>query len=365
MKRKIVVVNCENYNENKVYEKIKKGIDLLEIKKTPEKILIKPNMLSSRKPEEGVTTHPSIISALIEIFKDKEIIIGDSPANVSKTIEEYWEKCGYKVLSEKYNVPLVKFTDTKIIEIDLKNKKYKIPVTSKIENYSILNVPKFKTHNLTTLTLGIKNLYGLIPGSMKSILHSKFINPFDFSLFLVEFYKKIEERIFLTVVDGIISMEGDGPSSGKLKNTGFIIIGERPIDVDYICCLLIDLEPERVDFIRIYKEKYGIDEIEIIGDKFEKISDFKLPSTKKYFFIKNKFISKLLLPISKFFKVLPFINLKNCKRCFACLKICPVRAISEDLKIDRKKCILCFCCFEVCQYKAVIIKKSFIAKILT
>ncbi|MCM8817976.1 MAG: DUF362 domain-containing protein [Candidatus Omnitrophica bacterium] len=365
MKEKIVILKCDNYDENLVYEKLNNGIKLLNLKNIPNKILIKPNMLSARKPEKGVTTHPSVISSLIKFFQNREIIIGDSPANYFKSIEEYWEQCGYKKISEKYNIHLKKFENSLFVEISINDKNYKIPITSLIKDYYILNVPKFKTHNLTTLTLGVKNLYGLIPGITKSILHSKFINPYDFSLFLVEFYKKIEDKIFLTVVDGIIGMEGEGPSSGTLRNFGYIIIGEKPIYVDYVCCLLAGISPEKVDFIKIYKEKCKINEIEIIGDKFEKIKNFKLPSTKRYFFIKNKFLSKIISPVGKLFKIIPSINKKKCKRCYACVNICPVKAISNDLKFNRKKCILCFCCFEVCLYKAVEVKKSFIARFLT
>jgi len=364
MKNKIIVLKCENYVESVIYEKLKTAFNLLEFKNIPERILIKPNMLSARKPEEAVTTHPSIISSLIRIFINRKLIIGDSPANIEKPIEEYWEKCGYKEIAEKYNVPLKKFENSFPLEISVKNKTYKIPVTSLINEFSIVNVPKFKTHNLTTLTLGIKNLYGLIPGITKSVLHSKFINPYDFSNFLVEFYKKIEEKIFLTVVDGIIGMEGDGPSSGKLREIGYIIIGEKPIYVDYLCCKLAGIEPEKVDFIRIYKEEYGFEEPEIIGD-FKEIKNFRLPSTRKYFFIKNKFLSKLFLPVSKFFRIIPVINRNKCKKCYACYNVCPVKAISDDLQFNRKKCILCLCCFEVCPYKAVEIKKSFIARIFT
>ncbi|MCM8804918.1 MAG: DUF362 domain-containing protein [Candidatus Omnitrophica bacterium] len=364
MKEKVFILECEIYSEDLIYKKLKEIIDLLDLKDIPDKILIKPNMLSARRPQEGVTTHPAVISAIAKVFKDKNIIIGDSPANFSRPLEEYWEKCGYKEISEKYNIPLKKFEKSILIEIKVNNKTYKIPLTSFINEFSIINVPKFKTHSLTTLTLGVKNLYGLIPGVSKSILHSKFINPYDFSDFLVEFYKKIENRIFLTIIDGIVGMEENGPSAGKLRKIEYIILGKKPIYVDYVCCKLIGIEPEKIDFIKIYKERYGIEEIEIIGE-YKKIKNFKLPSTKKYFFIRNRVLSKLVSPLVKNFKIIPVINEKKCKKCYACYNICPVKAISKDLKFNRKNCILCFCCFEVCPYKAIDVKKSFIAKIFT
>lgn len=365
MAKKVIILKCDEYDKEKIKEKIKTAIDLLNLK-IPEKIIIKPNMLSAREPDKGITTHPIIISAIIEILKNySEIIIGDSPANVSKPIEEYWEKCGYKEISERYNIPLKKFDISIPLSILIKEKEYKVPITSIINEYKVLNVAKFKTHNLTTLTLGVKNLYGLIPGVNKTILHSKFINPYDFSLFLIEFYKKIEENLFLTIVDGIIGMEGDGPTSGNLRKIGYIIVGEKAICVDWVCCKIVGIKPEKVDFIRIYKEKYGMDEIKVEGDKFQILNDFALPSTKKYFFIRNKFLSFLVFLLSKRFKIVPVINRKKCKRCYNCYKICPVKAISKNLKFDRERCILCFCCSEVCEYKAIEMKKSFIARIFT
>ncbi|MCS7180371.1 MAG: DUF362 domain-containing protein, partial [bacterium] len=265
MKKKVIILECTEYEKDLIYKKIEEGIKLLESKNSPKKILIKPNMLSARIPEESVTTHPSVLSAIIEIFRDRKIIIGDSPAGMTIPIEKYWEKCGYKELAKKYRVGLKKFEESIPLEIIIKERKIIVPITSFIKEYSILNVPKFKTHNLTTLTLGIKNLYGLIPGIKKSLLHTQFISSYDFSVFLIEFYKKIEDKISLTVVDGIIGMEGNGPSSGKLRNIGYIIIGEKPIDVDYVCCKLVGIEPERLDFKKIYIDKYEFSEPEIIG----------------------------------------------------------------------------------------------------
>jgi len=73
LKKRVILLKCESYNEDFIYERLKRAIDLFEFKNIPEKILIKPNMLSARKPEEGVTSHPCIISSLIRIFKDKKL----------------------------------------------------------------------------------------------------------------------------------------------------------------------------------------------------------------------------------------------------------------------------------------------------
>jgi len=362
-KEKVCIVKCPNYKENNVCIAVKRIFDILDIKKDIGKVLIKPNMLSARKPVEGVTTHPIILKEIIKNLKSEEILIGDSPANANKEIEEYWEKCGFKNVSEETGAKLIKFSNSKFMKLE---NNIEIPIWEGIYDYKIINVPKFKTHTLTALTLCIKNLYGLIPGYTKSLLHSKFISPFEFSLFLVELYRKIAKYIYLNIVDGVISMEGNGPSSGVLRNTGILIAGKNGIAVDIACCKIAGINVKDVPYLEIYKEKYGLPEIELKGDKIEKIKNFRYPSPKKSFkILSNPLLQRILKILSSKFSIQPIINRKKCKRCFSCYYVCPVKAISNELKINKKKCINCFCCFEVCPYKSIELKKSLLAKIST
>ena len=365
VKEKVVILKCEEYNE-KIYEKLKNGIQSAGINtEISEKILFKPNMLSARNPDEGVTTHPLILKYLSKIFSKSEIYCGDSPANTSRPIENYWEKCGYTELAENGNFKLVKFDKSFFIEIEVADKKVKIPVSEYVLTHKIINIPKLKTHNLTLLTCAIKNLYGLIPGFKKGILHSEFISPVEFSEFLVEFYRKVEKYIFFNVVDAIISMEGNGPSAGDLRKSGYLIIGKNAVAVDIICARLIGIDEMKIPFLKIYSDKYGLPEIEILGDKFTPLKNFKTPSSFRISLFQNKLLSPFLKFLGKNFKIIPVINKEKCRKCYACIEVCPVKAISENLKIDRKKCINCLCCFEVCPYRAIEIKKSFIAQIFT
>jgi len=358
---KVAVVKCSGYENDKVSSSIERIFDILQLQRNQDKVLIKPNMLSARKPEEGVTTHPVILEEIIKRVKGKEILIGDSPASANKEIEKYWDECGFRKVSEETGAKLVKFSKSKFVKI----KGVEIPLWDQIEDYKIFNIAKFKTHTLTTLTLSVKNLYGLIPGYTKSLLHSKFISPYDFSSFLVEFYKKIEKYVYFNLVDGIVSMEGNGPSNGTLRKTDVLIAGRNAIAVDIICCKIAGVELENIPYLEIYKRKYGLPEIEIVGDKVDKIKNFKLPSTTTSKILSNPLLKPFLKILSKNFSIQPEINKEKCKRCLSCYYVCPVKAISKNLKIDRKKCIGCLCCYEVCSYKAIDLKKSLIAKVFT
>jgi len=368
MKEKVGIVQCGSYEKKEVRNAIRKILEICDISADsfPEEILFKPNMLSARKPEDGITTHPIILEALGELLSSSKILIGDSPANVEKPVELYWEKCGYKKVSENINATLVKFNRSHSIKIKTKNKSVEIPITEYINRIPIINLPKLKTHNLTFLTSAVKNLYGLIPGFNKSMLHSKFISSEDFCNFIVCFYEKIaEKKIFFNLVDGVVIMEGNGPSAGTLRKLGYLIGGKNTIAVEMAGAKLLGLKYKDIPILRIYKKKHGLPDLKIEG-KFTPLSNFKPPSASLLGFLgKATPLMPLLKILSHFFVMQPLINDGKCKKCYSCRKVCPVGAISKDLKIDKKKCINCLCCFEVCPYDAIDIKKSFLAKFFT
>ena len=366
MKEKVAVVKCASYDKEAVREAVRKIFLLCGIRDDEfRKILFKPNMLSARTPEEGVTTHPAVVEGAVRYFKNSEKIIGDSPANIEKPVETYWEKCGYRQVSEDTGTPLVKFSSSFMVDIRTGDRKTEVPVTDCIKEYSLASIAKLKTHGLTILTAAMKNLYGLIPGFRKSVLHSIFISPLHFSQFIVDFYRAVEKYVSFNLVDAVVSMEGNGPSAGKLRNTGYIIGGRNAVAVDIACCRLIGIRPESVPCLEIYREKYGLPEVEITGDALVPVRNFDVPGRRAGAFVSSRFFRPFLDLLGKYFRVMPVINPELCKECYACTKVCPVKAISEDLKFDRKKCINCLCCFEVCPHRAISVKKSFIARLFT
>lgn len=365
MKSKVAVARCESYKKD-VEEAVNKIFNFTGIQSISyEKVLFKPNMLSARPPEDGVTTHPSVVEAVIKLFHCPEKIIGDSPASVNKPVEVYWEKCGYKNVSEATETPLVKFINSIMIELQVARSKIEIPLTDYVQNFKIFNIAKLKTHGLTVLTSSLKNLYGLIPGFHKSILHSKFISPFDFSEFLVAYYMAVKKFVLFNIVDAVISMEGEGPSAGKLKYTGYLIGGSDAVAVDMVCCNLIGIKPEEVPYLKIYSDLYGLPEIEVVGDTLVPVKNFQIPGRKRNRVFSAKIVKWFLHLLARYFKAIPVIDHSLCKKCCACKEVCPVKAISENLKFNRKKCINCLCCFEVCPCKAISVKKSFIARLFT
>ena len=377
MKEKVAVVRCTSYESDGVRDAVKRIFHITDIREDAfQKILFKPNMLSARTPEEGVTTHPSIVEAAVRYFTNSENIIGDSPAGVKKPISYYWETCGYKKIADRTRASLVKFNNSFMVEVNLtplspnereKKGKIEVPVTEYIRNYSLINIAKLKTHGLTTFTAAVKNLYGLIPGFHKSVLHSRFISPYHFSEFITAYYIAVKSYISFNLVDAVISMQGAGPSAGTLKNTNYLIGGKDAVAVDIVCCYLMGIKPEGIPYIKIYKKKYGLPEVEVAGDTLIPAKNFSIPYNYRHThaLISSRYFKPLLQQLGRRFQVIPTIDPEICRRCFACRQVCPVGAISQDLQFNRKKCINCLCCFEVCPYKAISVKESFVAKIFT
>ncbi len=108
----------------------------------------------------------------------------------------------------------------------------------------VINLPKFKTHSLTTFTGGIKNLYGVVPDGLRRRFHRDYLRPEDFCQMLVDVYSITQPE--LTIIDGIMAMEGEGPGSGKMRNLGLILAGKDTTAVDAVASRIIGLKPEDV-----------------------------------------------------------------------------------------------------------------------
>ena len=110
---KVSIVRCSDYSQGNVRKALGQAINLIGgmggIIKRGHRVLVKPNMLSARPPERGVTTHPSLLRAVVEMLKEvgAEPLIGDSPGGVNRDMANFWEVCGYKEVSEITGAPLV------------------------------------------------------------------------------------------------------------------------------------------------------------------------------------------------------------------------------------------------------------------
>jgi len=370
MSTDISIVKCKSYDSSLVFEATKKAIDLIggieKFVKPESRVLVKPNLLMAKEPEFGIDTHPEVVRAVIKVLKGIkcDIFVGDGPSvwgNQTENVDQVYTRSGIKKICQEEAVALVNF--------DKRRWRGKFPLTTWLDTCQYLvSVPKFKTHDLTTLTAAIKNLFGLVSGTFKTELHKNYFQIDDFSKIVVDVFA--EAKPALTVVDGIVAMEGDGPAtSGKLRNLNLLFAGTDCVALDSVMALIMGLEP--FDILTT-KEAAGrglgiadINAIEIRGEKLEDIiaDKFLLPTTS----IKRNIPRPVINLARKLIKYYPCVEHDNCVRCPACIQACPNKAISlknNRIVFDYSRCISCFCCQEACPASAIKVKKSVLAKIM-
>lgn len=377
MSSKVVIKKNPTYSIQEVYNNIKASVDLLGgislFVKRGEKILIKPNLLSAKPPEFAITTHPVIIEAVIRIVQDAGAIpfVGDSPGIGS--VFRVASRSGILEVCREYGVKIVDFTNS-IDVVNPKGKTFKRFQIARdtLECDGIINVPKLKTHTQMLLTLGVKNLFGCIVGKRKSRWHlAAGVDRHAFARMLVDLYLLIQPR--LTIVDGIIGMEGNGPgSSGTPRNIGLLFVSADCIALDAVITEVLGMDAEALFTTKVARED-GLGEtflkgIEIHGEKIEdiKIKNFRFPSLESVGVnwgmpdAVNSYLRNAMTPK-------PVIERDMCTICRLCIEVCPPKVmtlVDDAIDINYDRCIRCFCCQEMCPDGAITTREGLVQKIL-
>jgi uncharacterized protein (DUF362 family)/NAD-dependent dihydropyrimidine dehydrogenase PreA subunit len=369
---KVSIIKCKNYNTKAVEDAVFRAVDLLggigNFVKSGDTVLIKPNLLSGRNPDEAVTTHPEVVRAVIRLIgkTGAKILVGDSPGTffTTKNVDDIYDKTGIARVVNEEKAELVRLDKPRIVN--------SYPISEAALNVSsIISLPKLKTHALTVMTGGIKNTFGLIPGHFKVECHRKKPRSKEFVKLLLDIYEIAKPKLSLSIMDGIVAMEGDGPAAGTPKGAGLILASADAVSLDAVVSELVSI-PSYKDIVMIEAKRRDAGEanknnIEVAGETIAdtKIKDFKLPKTYIRMDMLPDFIVNMVL--GRFIRFKPVIDESICKKCEVCKNGCPVDAITinEDTsRINDKVCIRCFCCSEVCPYNAVFIKKGLIAGLL-
>ncbi len=372
MKTSVSIIKCQTYDEKEVLKGLRRSIDLIggigSFVKKGDRVLLKPNLLYGKSPEKAVTTHPSIVKGIIQMVREEGgfPFLGDSPGLGSAIGVS--EKSGIKRVTDAMDCPIVEF-NRPVLPPERKGRFFKnIEIDQAIfEADVVINLPKWKTHAQMLLTLGVKNLFGCVPGPRKALWHLKAGEDHKiFAQMLVDIYQRSQPS--LTILDGIIGMEGNGPGSGDPIPLGLILASEDPLSLDQIVCDLLGISRKSLLTNRVaFEQGLGKGGVEVVGERLEdvKILNFRLPTLSRIDWNLPGFIKKAL---KNALNSKPVIEKEVCKLCNQCVEICPSKALRENEKglvFDYGKCIRCFCCQEICPEGAITIQQGWALKILS
>ncbi|MDI3548247.1 MAG: hypothetical protein PWR10_1899 [Halanaerobiales bacterium] len=375
---KVAIIRSQDYNEERLHRDVRVLLDLLggvkEFVRPGQRVLLKVNLLMGKPPEAAVTTAPALVKVITRLVQEAggRVIIGDSPGGpfTVKALKRAYEKSGLARVAAETGAELNYNTGQERVPFagGRYNKSFVLGKFIR-EADVIINLPKLKTHGLTMFTGAVKNLFGAIPGLLKAEYHLKMPRIDLFSQMLIDLAFCVKP--VLNIMDGIIGMEGEGPSGGSPREFGYLLASPSAVALDVVSALLLGITPlSKAPVIAAAGERglLASTQLEIVGDKLIPYRDVKIPVIEQK---SNLLDQKLPAPVSnlldKFLRPKPVFNHQKCLGCGDCNRCCPagvIKMAKGKPVVVLENCIRCFCCQELCQYQAVEIKRPLLGKLV-
>jgi len=320
--------------------------------KPGQRVLVKPNLLLDAAPGQAITTHPELVRQVVRGLKAAGAIVqvGDSPAS-AMNLDQVWQKTGIAAICASEQVSLLSFERGGTRQVSCDGFDFAV-ANAVMEADLIVSLPKVKTHALTTLTAAVKNFYGVLPGYQKAQLHKDHPKPQNFSRLLRALHATLPPN--LSIADGIVGMEGDGPSNGTPVQLGFLAASADAVALDLALCQVLRIDPRRVPYL----EDCNTTPFERRGETPD-IGTFTVPSGSGH--LLHRLPESLLRLVTPLVWVRPAFSGK-CARCGRCIAACPVKALTlakgHRPMLKRRLCIACCCCHEVCPAHAIAMRRS-------
>ena len=346
---------------------------------TARRVLLKPNLLIPAAPDRAVTTHPAVFGAVARWLTrlGEPLSYGDSPS-FELSPGGAARRSGIAQEAESLGVTVADFQRGAEVHWPhgLVHRRFHLALGA-LEARALVNLPKLKTHGLTTMTGALKNLFGLVPGFRKKEYHVTHPDREGFSRMIADLAALVRPR--LVVMDAISAMEGNGPSGGTPVALGLLIVSTDPVAVDAVACRIAGIDASAVPVLAMAEAAgagvASLDRIEVRGLALPGAGragttigrPFALPPRTPTAGVPSFLMragKRLLVPR-------PYIREDACRRCGTCVQACPVRppALSnggrdEVPRFTYGRCIRCYCCQEVCPHGAVVIRLPALARVL-
>jgi uncharacterized protein (DUF362 family) len=252
MEATVALVRCPDYDPKHVAQAVDHQLGLLGglgcFIKSGDRVLLKPNFIAPRSHRwSAAQTHPEVILAVARRMKDfgAKPFVGDSPA--WSDIMACARELELIEPLKHMGVPIASLNGSRVCDVGSNRRRVGLSPVA-LEADAIINLPKFKAHQQLVATFAVKNMFGCVSGKRKALWHFRRGGDTGrFCTLLIDIYRHLHPA--LTIIDGIVAMEGPGPIRGASRPLGWLIAGVDPIACETVCCRLIDLAPDRVPVI--------------------------------------------------------------------------------------------------------------------
>jgi len=331
-----------------------------------DRTVLKPNICIGKPSSSGAVTDPELMAETARLVQEVggKPVIGESPIYPFGSNWAF-KRAGYGDFQKRYGFEMVAFDHEEGVHVQIPKGKaldHLVIARRVLQSERLINMPVAKTHLQTIVTLGLKNLKGVVVGKHKQIIHMAGLDEGIVDL-------NTAVKTDLTIIDGIIGLEGEiGATIGTPVPLGVILAADNVVEADATMSRIMGLDPEKIIHIKMAAARGlgRLDGFEIRGEPVEKVAR-KFRSTPRYGLYRT-LISDYFY---HFFGALHNLSARirgtdavrarqavgevriaadRCNNCKLCLKACPVEAVSlaGGVKINRETCIRCFICAEVC-----------------
>ena len=388
-------MRCDTYELERVEAAVRHAVDLLggmgAFVRPGQRVVLKPNLVRPAAPDRAVCTHPTLVAAVARLVAEAggRALIVESPGGpyTPGALHSIYRRTGMDWAAEVSGAAL---------NDDVSAGQVSLPegvalrlldlVQPALEADVIINLPKLKTHNLTTLTLAVKNLFGLVPGAIKIGYHAKMPDGRLFSQGMVDILCYL--RPALHIMDAVLAMEGDGPSGGDPRQVSTVLASPDGLSLDVAAAALVGIDPMEVTTTEVAAERGlttgRVEDLQLLGDPLEalRVADFRpgmnaaidpglLPRWARWLLKVDDEHAGLFQAVATGWfgrQLLAYPQAgETCTGCGFCARHCPAEAIAVvdgRARMDTHACIRCYCCHELCPEDAVELRRTPLGRML-
>jgi len=329
--------------------------------------VLKPNFVAGRPARTGATTSLDLIAAVAEAVHAAGAtpLLCESPGT-EFDFEDTYTILGLDEFCRQHDIGIVRGVD-QWLELRpagaRRLKRFHVP--AQLAEACLINLPVLKTHVVSGMSVAMKNLMGLLPREDRRTMHT-----FGIQQSIVDLERGVRQD--LTIVDGSVGQDGDGPLYGHAADLGVLVAGRDSLAVDLTCCRLVKVDPMTIGHLRLGVAQLGPRQPRLLGDTVVPAAPFAVPRVHPLY----RFVFWLMYPLDYPYHRLtgrhlctalynsglvgtrPQIVKEACTQCGICVQACPLPNVIDlvTLRVNPQTCARCLLCYEACPEGAIVVK---------